>query len=425
MSFFERAKKKASVRKRSLVAACAQCGRRKKAKNLTGKIIPPGIPVSGRGDKKILLIRDQPTAYIDVSRNWFSRQNKKPSFIMTALRNADIEPEEDCWMTGAAVCFGTGHPLLAIESCLPNLDRTIQELQPKVIIPIGLNAIHAVMSFLWRDESMGDLAHFIGHQMPAKRWNAWVCPVYDSAYIMSLGYKNSSTPDLLSGTGIVAYLWLERYIKAAVEKLGEPPFPVEDKKNIIQFLYTVNDISEALEWIGNSLRGYAVIDYETNCIKPEVTGARVLCAAVCFGGFHKVQKIIAFPMLHDVIPAWVKFLQSPIPKVAHNCKFEDRWSNVYFKTPVTNWVGDTMLNAHILDCRTGITGLKFQTAVNFGIVGYEDATKPYMTSGEGKLNRLHEVPLETLLKYCAHDTLFTWRLFIKQMKQFGMSAYWK
>ena len=130
-------------------------------------------------------------------------------------------------------------------------------------------------------------------------------------------------------------------------------------------------------------------------------------------------------MLNDVIPAWKRFLQSPVPKVAHNCKFEDRWSNVYFQTPVNNWVGDTFLNTHILNCHAGITGLKFQTSVNFGVVGYENVVKPYMEGGIGKLNRLHELPVETLLRYCGYDTFYTWRLFIKQMREFGQKPYWE
>jgi hypothetical protein len=58
-------------------------------------------------------------------------------------------------------------------------------------------------------------------------------------------------------------------------------------------------------------------------------------------------------------------------------------------------------------------------------MGYEDVVKPYMSGGIGKLNRLHEVPLELLLQYCAQDSLYTWRLFVKQMRQFGQKPYWK
>jgi hypothetical protein len=62
MAFFERkSKKSTSVRRRSLLAACLQCGCNNDSIN------DCRIPVSGKGNKKILLIRGQPTEYIDVT----------------------------------------------------------------------------------------------------------------------------------------------------------------------------------------------------------------------------------------------------------------------------------------------------------------------------------------------------------------------
>ena len=101
-------------------------------------------------------------------------------------------------------------------------------------------------------------------------------------------------------------------------------------------------------------------------------------------------------MSSSIRKAWIRFLRSPVPKIAHNLKMEDRWSRVHFGTAVNNWAADTMLNAHILDCNKGVTGLKFQAFANFGESGYDDVIKPYL-SGAGKLNRLHELPIEKLL----------------------------
>ncbi|MDR1268898.1 MAG: hypothetical protein LBK82_05185 [Planctomycetaceae bacterium] len=159
-------------------------------------------------------------------------------------------------MTGAAICYGKGYPLLAAESCLPNLGKTIRELQPKLIIPIGELATHSVLTFLWRDGNLDHMYRFFGCQIPAKQWNAWVCPVYDSAYIMSLGYKNKE--DKPTGTGVVAYFWLENHVREAIEKLGEPPFSEESPKEPIQLLFDTDTIKETLEQIGNykkKLRG--------------------------------------------------------------------------------------------------------------------------------------------------------------------------
>jgi hypothetical protein len=103
---------------------------------------------------------------------------------------------------------------------------------------------------------------------------------------------------------------------------------------------------------------------------------------------------------------------------------EDRWSRVHFGTAVNNWAADTMLNAHILNCSKGVTGLKFQAFAHFGESGYDEVTQPYL-SGAGKLNRLHELPIEKLLLYCAMDSLLTWRLAVKQMRELGQEKYWQ
>ena len=133
MGFFERKKKKAgSMHRRSLVAACALCCNPKQDNdddNRNHEITKP-IPVSGNGDKKILLVRNAPTSYIETSKNWFARSNRTPSFTCNALENVDIDPQQDCWMTGAVGCPDKTQLLSAMECCLPNLRRTIQQLQP-------------------------------------------------------------------------------------------------------------------------------------------------------------------------------------------------------------------------------------------------------------------------------------------------------
>jgi len=288
-----------------------------------------------------------------------------------------------------------------------------------------LEATRAVLSLLWREGS-GEMTRFYGYQIPAKNWNAWVCPTYDSAYILSLGNrftdKGGKKPDMPQGLGGVAFLWMERHIEAMVKKLPNRPNE-SSSKDRITLLYDADEIAAALERIGNSEKGWAVFDYEANCIKPEVDGARVLCASVCLGGWNKDMVTVAFPMSSSIRKSWIRFLQSPVPKIAHNLKMEDRWSRVHFGTAVNNWAADTMLNAHILDCAKGVTGLKFQAFANFGEAGYDDVTKPYL-SGSGKLNRLHELPIEKLLLYCGMDSLLTWRLAVRQMRELGQEKYW-
>ncbi|MDR0327287.1 MAG: hypothetical protein LBI05_03215 [Planctomycetaceae bacterium] len=438
MGFFQEVKshqKKKVIR--SVLPQCGRCGRTMAVeKTRTGKVRRvcqnPKIPVSGEGRQEILIVREQPTQINDASADWLTSVGGH-SFLAAAFQKAGLDIQKDCWTTGAALCYGKGHAALAVECCRANLLGTIKELKPKVIVPVGIGATQAVLSHLWREGS-GEMLRFCGYQIPAKKWNAWVCPVFDSAYILSLGHrhadkdehadKNDQNPVTLRGLSGVAFLWLERHIAAIWDKLPNRPFD-GNTKDRITLLYNTDEIADALESIGNSDKGWAAFDYETNCLKPEVTGAKVLCVSVCLGGWNKDICTIAFPMSKEVRQAWIRFLQSPVPKIAHNLKMEDRWSRVHFGTEVNNWAVDTMLNAHILDCSKGVTGLKFQAFAHFGESGYDDVAEPYIKSGNGKLNRLHTLPIEKLLVYCATDSLMTWRLAITQMRELGQEKYWQ
>jgi len=112
--------------------------------------------------------------------------------------------------------------------------------------------------------------------------------------------------------------------------------------------------------------------------------------------------------------------------MAHNLKFEESWSYERLKTRVRGWYWDSMLAAHLLDNRAGITGLKFQTYVNFGIVNYNETVSPWLQAVDGKnansLNRLQEFfatkkGREETLKYCSLDSIYEYRLALKQQKQ--------
>jgi hypothetical protein len=102
-------------------------------------------------------------------------------------------------------------------------------------------------------------------------------------------------------------------------------------------------------------------------------------------------------------------------------KFEEVWSTIRMKQSVDGWYWDSMQAAHILDNRPGITGLKFQTYVNFGIIDYSSSIEPYL-SGDGSngFNRTQEIlediqKRNDLLLYCGLDSIYEFRLAMKQM----------
>ena len=122
---------------------------------------------------------------------------------------------------------------------------------------------------------------------------------------------------------------------------------------------------------------------------------------------------MVFPIisaLDDVRVDVRRFLRSSVPKIVANLKFEERWSREFFRTGVKNWAYDTMLSTHFGDNRQGITGLKFQAFVQFGVEPYDEEISPYLKSEPNQLNRIAEVPMHKILQYGAMDAKLTWML---------------
>ncbi|HUM45240.1 MAG TPA: hypothetical protein PKI14_20015, partial [Fervidobacterium sp.] len=80
------------------------------------------------------------------------------------------------------------------------------------------------------------------------------------------------------------------------------------------------------------------------------------------------------------------------------------------------------------DNRTEISSLKFQVYVNFGVVDYDSAIEKYLHSTDDKnansTNRVMElvanpIKRKELFTYCGLDSLFGYRLAMRQVKLIG------
>ena len=118
-----------------------------------------------------------------------------------------------------------------------------------------------------------------------------------------------------------------------------------------------------------------------------------------------------------------------IGKAAHNMGFEDTWTNVRLGTKVRRWCWDSKLAAHTLDNRRGVTGLKFQTYVHFGVAGYDDDVSLYLKSkgGGNGVNKIEEFVSsgrgDELLEYCGLDSHFGRKLAALQMDKIGVRTW--
>ena len=170
------------------------------------------------------------------------------------------------------------------------------------------------------------------------------------------------------------------------------------------------------------------IDYECTGLKPHGKGHRIISAAVAIDSDNAFVFIMP-DKEEDRRPFLDLLADRSIGKMAHNMKYEEAWSTVYLKQPVQNWQFDSMLAAHILDNRPGITGLKFQTYVNFGVIDYSSEVDPFLYSsdkgGNAKNKILELIKTESgvnkLLTYNALDTIYEYRLALKQIQEMDYS----
>jgi hypothetical protein len=99
-------------------------------------------------------------------------------------------------------------------------------------------------------------------------------------------------------------------------------------------------------------------------------------------------------------------------------------SRVILKTKPAGWFHDTQLCSHIEDNRRGITGLKFQAIIRYGLIGYNAEVEHYITSDANHnngFNRIKELSPDTALIYCGIDSLVEHRLFMDQASELGIS----
>ncbi len=380
---------------------CGLCG-------LYKTCISPKMKFYGKGKRKILLVAEAPGREEDefISSKGIKGRpliGKAGRRLKKTLKKLGIRIDNDCWRTNAVICRPLDNETPnseKIEACRPNLLQTIKTLNPNVIILLGGVAVESFLSTIWKGKtsSIGKWAGFI---IPCHEPNAWIAATYHPSYLLR---KPNPILDKL----------FEKHIKAALEHKKKPWSAPPSFHEQIEIIPNPSQAARILRRMQE--KGGAVsFDYEANCLKPDGEGTEIISCSVCYRG----KRTIAYPWTGEAIEATDKILKSSMPKIAQNLKFEDRWTRAKLGHPVRNWLWDSMLAAHILDCRPGITSLEFQVFIHFGVQSYDKHIKPYLkTTGRNRFNRIKELDLKELLLYNGLDSLLTYKLAVKQMKEF-------
>jgi len=336
------------------------------------------------------------------------------NYIYHVYNKLGIDIEKDCININAVRCFTydkeTGKSRIPtakeISCCQLNIFRIIQQYKPKLIVLFGKIALTSVIGSRWK-KSLEGIDKWRGFIIPDQELKCWIAPVFLPSFVQQ------------SNRVEVANIF-EKDLKNALAILDKE-FPVYQEPTINY----ITDLS-VLEQIPNN--AMIAFDYETTGLKPYAKSHKIVCCSVA----TDEDNVYVFTMPNEIEKRepFINLLNNKyIKKFSHNMKFEEPWSWVKLKTRVKSWYHDAMLAAHILDNRTGITNLKFQTYVNFGIIDYSSTVEPYLQAIDEKnansMNRLLEYfatpeGKKETLKYCAYDSINEYRLAMKQMKEFEL-----
>ena len=384
----------------SRLTGCAACGLNKHCNT-------PKIEPRGEGKKSILIISECPCSAEDKGGRLFL--GDASSYLEKQLKRLKIDVTHDCRKIPAVSCRtpkGRAPTSNEIVQCRPRVLKEIREFKPELIILLGNAAIESVIGSVWKKD-LGGITKWRGFTIPDQQYKAWICPIFHPSYVL----KAEKEP-------AIELIW-KQDLKRAIQCLHHPrPF----RSNDVMQVQVINSTKELVKRIDAvcDWDGLIAIDFETTGLKPDAPNQKLIsCSITAINtgtfsfdwpesgpGLTRIQRLFADPS---------------IKKIAQNMKFEDRWAR-QFKAPISGWEWDTMLASHMLDNRTSVTGLKFQTYVNFGIGDYDSSVEPYLKSREDgayAVNTIEQAPRQERLIYNGLDTIYTYELALKQMKLFG------
>lgn len=382
---------------------CGTCGLLKACQT-------PKVPVAGKGKAGILVVTDRPNARQDqVGR--YQGADAHLQTLKEELRRHRIDLFEDCWVVGAAACH-TPNDKKAREAaghCRPLLLQRVEELRPTAVLLLGWAPLKSVVGHLWKEDIGKEFSRWQGWQVPVRKWNCWLTPTYHPSDLALIDHE---VMRMRFAHDVAKIVDLARRGRPYAE---DADLDLRNQVEILDADVAGRVIHE--RWVTGCVTPTA-FDFETNMLKPDHPQAAIVCCSMSDG-----HRTIVFPWVGSVVEAFKQFLRSPTPKVASNKKFEDRWCRRLLKIAPRNWDWCTMLAAHVLDNRDGISSIKFQSFVRLGQEQYDDKVGPFLKADEDggyAQNRVRHCDPTALMLYCGLDSLLEALVADHQKKEMGL-----
>lgn len=402
--FFDVSQIKSNLKdKKGKSYSCVSCG-------LYRKCNSPKMKMEGGFAKGILIIAESPDTLSDEHGNHLYGSAYR--YLNTVLRRNNISLGNDCGIIYATACKTVNNDgkyrlptPFEINSCRNKVYPLAESNETNLIITLGISGLVSLIGQRYSKEKLGGIVKWGGWQIPDQDLQSWICPTISIYEVMQQKEKGKYIYETV----------FENDIANAIAKL-QIPFPIYKKPKIKY----IKDLS-ILNKIKNGTR--TAFDYETTGLKPDAKGHKIYCCAVAVS--PDLVYTFMIPDKKKERKPFLNYLTNPkIKKISQNCKYEITWSKIILGVAVSNVERDTMLSSHLQDYRAGITGLKFQTYIRFGIIDYDSEISSYLiakdTNSINTLHKLLKLPKgkKKMLKYCALDSIFTYRLAEMQLKEF-------
>jgi len=251
-------------------------------------------------------------------------------------------------------------------------------------------------------KKLGPMERWVGWQIPSETFGCWICPIFHPSRIFQMNEDKLIEDEFKSCLSSAFKL----------EKKKPKIHKKEDLENKVEIILNPRQAFKRMKDLALK-EGILAFDYEATGIKPDREKQKLASVSFCLDGTDTWACMLEHP---KVIDALRDVLQNKkLKKVASNLKYEERWSIAKVGTKVASWYWDTMLMAHLLDNRSGITSVKFQAFVHLGIGDYDSHISPYLQSkGSNTMNNVFDLDPKDLLLYNGMDSILEYLVMEKQ-----------
>jgi uracil-DNA glycosylase family 4 len=391
-----------NTRKSNKVYDCETCG-------LYEKCQSPKMEYSGEGKRGVLIIAEAPGKSED--EQGIQLVGQAGSYFRDVLDAGNFDLDRDAFKTNCLACRPPDNRKptdMELKCCRPRWEKVIEETKPKFIWLLGGTALDAFYAQRLGKDAIS-ITSWRRHCIPDRQYGCWVLPMYHPSFVKRTGDKLK----ILDTVFKKDILWAISNLKRTSPQFKE----YTNREELLEY----DAVIRVLQLIDDDTM---IFDYETNNLKPHRDEAKILTLAF---KLKKQKKSYAFPFqwpgfwsedqFNSIKRYWLKALTNPtVKKVAHNVKFEHNWSVLKVGEPV-GWHFDTMLAQHMMDTRPGMSNLKTQAFIRWGIENYDEGVKKFITdTDEYGFNKLAECDLQTVLIYNNIDALLEEELYGEQTK---------